>query len=154
MHIGVDATCWQLPRGFGRHTRCLLTALRQVDSDNTYTFFTDSPAATAELSAVAPVRLVKPSSPTIAAPAAATNRTIGDLIAMSRAMSDRSIDVLLFPTAYSYVPVFSRAKKVVFVHDVTAERFPGLTLDGLRSKWMWTIKSTLSRRQADAIATV
>lgn len=154
MHIGVDATCWQLPRGFGRHTRCLLTALRQVDSDNTYTFFTDSPEVTAELSAVAPVRLVKTSRPTIAAAAAATNRTIGDLVAMSRAMSDRSIDVLLFPTAYSYVPVLSRAKKVVVIHDVTAERYPGLTLDGVRSRWLWTIKSTLSRRQADAIATV
>jgi glycosyltransferase involved in cell wall biosynthesis len=154
MHIGVDATCWQLPRGFGRHTRCLLTALRQVDSDNTYTFFTDSPAATAELSAVAPVRLVKTSRPTIAAAAAATNRTIGDLVAMSRAMSDRSIDVLFFPTAYSYVPVLSRAKKVLVIHDLTAERYPGLTLDGLGSRWLWTIKSTLSRRQADAIATV
>lgn len=154
MHIGVDATCWQLPRGFGRHTRCLLTALRQVDSDNTYTFFTDSPEVTAELSAVAAVRLVKTSRPTIAAAAAATNRTIGDLVAMSRAMSDRSIDVLLFPTAYSYVPVLSRAKKVVVIHDVTAERYPGLTLDGVRSRWLWTIKSTLSRRQADAIATV
>ena len=73
---------------------------------------------------------------------------------MSRAMSDRSIDVLLFPTAYSYVPVLSRAKKVVVIHDVTAERYPGLTLDGVRSRWLWTIKSTLSRRQADAIATV
>lgn len=154
MHIGVDATCWQLPRGFGRHTRCLLTALRQVDSDNTYTFFTDSPAATAELSAVAPVRLVKTSRPTIAAAAAATNRTIGDLVAMSRAMSDRSIDVLLFPTAYTCVPVLSRAKKVLVIHDLTAERYPGLTLDGLGSRWLWTIKSTLSRRQADAIATV
>jgi glycosyltransferase involved in cell wall biosynthesis len=154
MHIGVDATCWQLPRGFGRHSRCLLTALRQVDPDNHYTFFTDAPAATEELSAIAPVRLVKTSSPTLDAAAANNNRTIGDLVAMSRAMSDRSIDVLLFPTAYSYVPVFSRAKKVVVIHDVTAERYPGLTLDGARSRWLWTIKSTLSRRQADAIATV
>jgi glycosyltransferase involved in cell wall biosynthesis len=154
MHIGVDATCWQLARGFGRHTRCLLTALRQVDFDNAYTFFTDSPALTGELSAVAPVRLVKTSRPTIDAAAAANHRTIGDLLAMSRAMSDRSIDVLLFPTAYSYVPVLSRAKKVVVIHDVTAERYPGLTLDGVRSRWLWSIKSMLARRQADSIATV
>jgi glycosyltransferase involved in cell wall biosynthesis len=50
--------------------------------------------------------------------------------------------------------VLSRAKKVVVIHDVTAERNPDLTLDGVRSRWLWTIKSTLSRRQADAIATV
>jgi glycosyltransferase involved in cell wall biosynthesis len=42
----------------------------------------------------------------------------------------------------------------VVIHDVTAERYPGLTLDGVRSRWLWAIKSTLSRRQADAIATV
>jgi glycosyltransferase involved in cell wall biosynthesis len=154
MHIGVDATCWQLPRGFGRHTRCLLTALRQVDSDNTYTFFTDSPAVTEELSAIAPVRLVKTSRPTVDAAAANNNRTIVDLAAMTRAMSDRSIDVMLFPTAFSYVPVLSRARKVVVIHDVTVERYPDLTLDDVRSRWSWTITSALSRRQADVIATV
>jgi hypothetical protein len=113
MHIGVDATCWQLPRGFGRHTRCLLAALRQIDIDKRYTLFTDSPAASAELSAIGPVRLVATSRPTIDRAGANKNRSIGDLVAMSRAMSDRSIDVLFFPTAYSYVPVFSRAKKVM-----------------------------------------
>ena len=154
MHIGVDATCWQLPSGFGRHTRCLLTALRQIDIDNQYTLFTDSPAASAELSAIGPVRLVATSRPTIDGAAASKNRSIGDLVAMSRAMSDRSIDVLFFPTASSYVPVFSRAKKVIVIHDVTAERFPGLPVDGRRSRWLQTIKSTMSRRQADAIATV
>src|SRR5205814_4912332 len=145
---------WQLPRGFGRHTRCLLTALRQVDRTNQYTFFTDAPTATDELSAIAPVALVKTSRPTIAAAAATTNRTIRDLVAMAAAMSSRSIDVLLFPTAFSYVPVVSRSKKVMIIHDVTAERYPALTLDGWRARWLWHLKSTMSRRQADAIATV
>jgi glycosyltransferase involved in cell wall biosynthesis len=154
MHIGVDATGWLLPRGFGRYTRCLLTALRQVDTDNEYTFFTDSPAATEALSAIAPTRLIPTSRPTIEGASVNDNRTVGDLVARSRAMSDRSIDVLLFPVTYSYIPVFSRAKKVIVIHDVTAERFPEFILGGRRMRWLWNIRSTMSRRQADAIATV
>ena len=47
---------------------------------------------------------------------------------MSRALSDRELDLLLFPTIYSYVPVVSRAKKIVMIHDVIAETFPDLTV--------------------------
>ena len=154
MHIGVDATCWLLPRGFGRHTRCLLTALRAVDTANGYTFFTDSPRATAEVAAIARVHPVRISASTQAGAAARSRRTFRDLIAMSRAMSEPSIDVLLFPTVYSYVPVVSRARKVMLFHDVTAERFPHLTLDGWRSRVFWNAKIALARRQADVMVTV
>jgi glycosyltransferase involved in cell wall biosynthesis len=154
MKIGVDATCWLLPRGFGRHARCLLTALRQIDTVNEYEFFTDAPDAVAALEAIAPVRLVRTSAPTLTAAAANGRRAVGDLVAMSRAMSDRSIDVLLFPTVYSYVPVWSRARKVILFHDVTAERFPDLTLDSRRARWFWRAKIALARRQAHVIGTV
>jgi glycosyltransferase involved in cell wall biosynthesis len=154
MHIGVDATCWLLPRGFGRHTRCLLTALRQVDTENAYTFFTDSASASDAVAAVAPVRLVPTSTPTIEGAAVHGRRKVSDLVAMSRAMADRSIDLLLFPTTYSYVPVVSRSKKLMIIHDVTAERFPALTLDSRRARWSWSLKSMMARRQADAIVTV
>ena len=154
MHIGVDATCWQLPRGSGRYTRCLLTALRQIDQLNDYTFFTNAPAVIDALAAIAPVRLVATSKPAIEGAAADRNGSVGDLVAMSRALSDPSIDVLLFPTAFSDVPVFSRAKKVVVIHDVTAECGPGLTRGARVSRWLRTIASMMSRRQADAIATV
>jgi glycosyltransferase involved in cell wall biosynthesis len=153
MHIGVDATCWQLPRGLGRHTRCLVTALGQIDHVNDYTLFTDAPALTEELATIAPVRLVATSKPTIDAAAANRSRSLGDSIAMSRALSDHAIDLLLFPTAYSYVPVVSRAKKVVVIHDLTAERYPGPN-GRVVSRWLWNIKSMMSRRQADAMATV
>jgi glycosyltransferase involved in cell wall biosynthesis len=154
MHIGVDATCWQLARGFGRHTRCLLTALREVDRTNRYTFFTDAPGAAETLSELAEVRLVRTSIPTVLGASADQGRRLADLVAMSRAMADRSIDLLLFPTTFSYVPVFSRARKLMMIHDVTAERFPSLTLGGRRARLLWSIKASLARWQADAIATV
>ncbi|MBV8819852.1 MAG: hypothetical protein JO022_15930, partial [Acidobacteriaceae bacterium] len=46
MHIGVDATCWQNNRGYGRHARALLRSLVSLRTDHSYTFFLDSNALT------------------------------------------------------------------------------------------------------------
>jgi glycosyltransferase involved in cell wall biosynthesis len=73
---------------------------------------------------------------------------------MARAMSRAPLDVLLYPTVYSFVPVWSRARKVVMIHDVIAERFPELTLPRRTARWFWRAKVALARWQADVIATV
>ena len=41
MRIGIDATCWQNNRGYGRHARALLGALVKEDRHNRYTFLRD-----------------------------------------------------------------------------------------------------------------
>ena len=79
---------------------------------------------------------------------------MSDMMRASRAMSDRRLDLLIFPTIYSFVPVLSRAKKIVFIHDVIAETFPQLTVPRLRSRLFWKAKVALGRLQADAVATV
>jgi glycosyltransferase involved in cell wall biosynthesis len=88
--------------------------------------------------------------------AASTNghRSVTDLWRMSRAMSNREFGLLLFPTIYSYVPVFSRAKKIVMIHDVIAEKYPDLTVPRSAARFFWNTKVALGRWQADAIATV
>jgi glycosyltransferase involved in cell wall biosynthesis len=73
---------------------------------------------------------------------------------MSRALSEAQVDLLLFPTIYSYVPVLSRAKKIVMIHDVIAEKYPDLTIPGRRSRLFWKTKVALGRWQADAVGTV
>jgi hypothetical protein len=47
---------------------------------------------------------------------------------MSRALADSGLDVLFFPTIYTYVPVLSHARKLAMIHDVIPETFPELTL--------------------------
>jgi glycosyltransferase involved in cell wall biosynthesis len=74
--------------------------------------------------------------------------------ATSRALSARSFDVLLFPTVYSYVPVFSRARKILMIHDVIAETYPRLTTPGRAARWNWNLKVWLGRIQSDALVTV
>src|SRR5678815_2940006 len=59
-----------------------------------------------------------------------------------------------FPTIYSYVPVFSRARKLVMVHDVIAETYPQLTVPRRTARLFWKMKTALGRFQADALITV
>jgi glycosyltransferase involved in cell wall biosynthesis len=60
----------------------------------------------------------------------------------------------VFPAIYSYVPVFSRARKIVMVHDTTADEFPEFALHGPTARVLWSLKGMLARRQADALIAV
>jgi glycosyltransferase involved in cell wall biosynthesis len=154
MRIGVDATCWQNNRGYGRHARALLSALVRLDSENRYVFFLDEADAVEALPPQAEVRVSLAAAPTVIAASANGHRSFTDMWRMSRALSDPSLDLLLFPTIYSYVPVFSRAWKIVMIHDVIAETYPQLTLPHPLARLLWRAKVAIGRWQADAIATV
>lgn len=154
MRIGVDATCWQNNRGYGRHARALLSALVRLDEASHYTFLLDSTENAALLPARVEARLVRASAPTAVAAAGNGHRSLFDLWRMSRALSDARFDLLLFPTIYSYTPVFSRARKIVLIHDVIAETYPQLTLPRRAARLFWGLKTALGRWQADAIVTV
>jgi glycosyltransferase involved in cell wall biosynthesis len=73
---------------------------------------------------------------------------------VSRALSSPVYDLVIFPTVYTYVPILSAAKKILFIHDVIPEHYPGLTLPTRRSRLFWKIKSFVGRHQADSIVTV
>jgi glycosyltransferase involved in cell wall biosynthesis len=154
LRIGVDATCWGNARGYGRHARGLLSTLVHLDQSNRYAFFLDSEAYLPTLPPEAEIRLVRSSMPTTVAASTNGHRSLADLWRMSRALSGREFDLLLFPTIYSYVPVFSRAKKIVMIHDVIAEKYPDLTVPRSAARFFWKTKVAMGRWQADAVATV
>jgi glycosyltransferase involved in cell wall biosynthesis len=154
MKIGVDATSWQNNRGYGRHERALLRALVSLDQENRYTFFMDSTELLEFVPSGAEVRLLSASAATAAAASANGNRSLRDMWRTSRAISGGDFQVLLFPTIYSFVPTFTRAKKIVVVHDIIAETFPQLTLPSPRARLFWQAKVRLGRAQADALVTV
>ncbi len=154
MIIGVDATSWQNNRGYGRHARSLLTSLVRLDRDNQYIYILDSDKNIETIPTQVETRLVQSSRPTTQAASAESRRSITDMIKMSNALSDPSFDILFFPTIYSYVPVFSRAQKLVMIHDVIAEKYPKLTFPKTSSRLFWKVKGMVGRRQADVILTV
>jgi glycosyltransferase involved in cell wall biosynthesis len=132
----------------------LLRALVRLDTANRYTLFLDSSERAEPTPRECAVRILRPSVPTVQAAAANGRRAIADLWQMSRALSSREFDAILFPTVYSYVPVFSHARKLVMVHDVIAETYPHLTVPRLSARLFWNAKVALGRRQADALITV
>jgi glycosyltransferase involved in cell wall biosynthesis len=154
MNIGVDATFWQNKRGYGRHGRALLSALVESDKKNAYTFVLDSLDQTETIPSEVDVNLVSAGAPTAVAAAATRHRSYLDMVRMGMALSNPKYDLLLFPSVYSYVPVVSRARKIVIIHDIIAETFPELTLPNLRARLFWKAKVALGRMQADTIVTV
>lgn len=154
MRIGVDATCWQNRRGYGRHSRALLSALVNLDVNNQYVLFMDSDKDIEDLPIGAELNLVKTDAPTAQAASAKGRRSARDMWRMARAMSSTDLDLLFFPTIYSYVPVMTRAKKIVMIHDVIAEKYLDLTMPKFSARLFWKTKVALGRWQADAVATV
>jgi glycosyltransferase involved in cell wall biosynthesis len=154
MRIGIDATSWHNNRGYGRHARSLLRELVRVDAGNRYTLFFDSAEGVGDLPPNVAVRRVAASRPTALAATATGRRSVADMWAMSRAISREQLDLILFPTIYSYVPVWTTARKLVIIHDVIAETYPHLTLPRLPARLFWKTKVALGRWQADALITV
>jgi glycosyltransferase involved in cell wall biosynthesis len=154
MHIGIDATCWQNTRGYGRYTRALLSTLVRIDINNQYIFFIDSKENIHINSPNVTLHFVQSALPASSAAAVNSHRSLYDLWNMSRALSVPDIDVLLFPTVYTYVPVITKAKKLVGIHDVIPEMYPQLTLPNRSARWFWKVKVALGIWQADAIVTV
>ncbi len=154
MHIGVDATCWQNNRGYGRHARALLSALVRLDVKNHYTFFMDSTEGMETVPREVQVQVVRTSAPTTIAASSTGHRSARDMFRMSLALSSQGFDLLLFPTVYTFVPVFNRAKKIVIIHDVIAENYSHLTLPSTTARLLWKVKVALGRWQADAIVTI
>jgi glycosyltransferase involved in cell wall biosynthesis len=154
LQIGIDGTCWNNDRGYGRHARALISALLARDDENRYTLFFDElprfdpPATKAKLS------FISSRKPASVAASACGHRSLRDMARTSREMSSRRFDLIIFPTVYSFVPVWSRARKIVFIHDVIAETFPQMTVPSRRSRLFWKVKVGLGRLQADVVATV
>jgi glycosyltransferase involved in cell wall biosynthesis len=154
MRIAVDATCWHNRRGYGRHARALLRALVAMDAGNRYTLFTDSSDATEPWPERAEVRILHASVPAVQAASADGRRSVPDMWRMSRALSAPGFDIVLFPTIYTYVPVFGAARILVMMHDVIAETFPQLTVPRPAARLAWNLKGAAGRWQADALITV
>jgi glycosyltransferase involved in cell wall biosynthesis len=154
MKIGVEATCLFNKRGYGRYARALIGSTLQLDKENEYICYVDSLEKLEDISDHVEIRYVAASTPAALAASSTSRRSLGDMWKMSRAMSDPKLDILLFPTVYTYVPVLSPAKKVVFIYDAIPEIYPELTLPHKQARLFWQIKSSMARRQADTIVTI
>jgi glycosyltransferase involved in cell wall biosynthesis len=154
MRIAVDATCWSNRRGYGRFTRALMTAVLTLDRENHYTLFTDHDSSEFPFPPGAEEIRIQSRVPTVTAAAADGRRSLKDLWAARRAMDKEKVDLIFFPSIYSFVPLANRAPKLVTVHDTIAELFPKLIFPTWRSKFFWDTKVKWGCAQARLVLTV
>lgn len=154
MRITIEGSTWTNRRGYGRFLREIVGAAVRLSTPHQFSLVADtSLPESAVIPGVSVVRVPL----RVAAGAAASaegHRSLGDMRAMSRALSQLPTDCVFFPTVYSFVPVWTRAPVVVGIHDVIAERLPGQVFGSSRARWFWNVKVWLAARQAARVMTV
>lgn len=154
MRIGLDATSWVNRRGYGRFARNAMRALVEHHPTATYLMYIDSiSAASADLPPEAERRVVQVRQAPSEAASATSNRSVGDLLRMSRAVRRDRPDVFLFPSIYTYFPVLG-TPTVIGIHDAIPAQFPELAWPGFRARALSGLKQRVALRQAKRLFTV
>jgi glycosyltransferase involved in cell wall biosynthesis len=155
MRIGIDACTWANRRGYGRFTRMLVTTMVAENPQHQFILVADQrTAAECAFPAGAQVEIVQTREQPTQAASADSSRSLADIWKLSRAVSRLRFDAFVFPTSYSFYPLFCKTPAVVVVHDAIAEQHPELIFPGLRARLFWRLKSWLALRRANRIVTV
>jgi glycosyltransferase involved in cell wall biosynthesis len=155
MRIGIDACTWANRRGYGRFTRMLVTTMVAEYPQHQFILVADQhTAADCDFPAGAQVEIVQTREQPTQAASADSSRSPADLWKLSRAVSRLRFDAFLFPSSYSFYPLFCKTPAVVVIHDAIAEQHPKLIFPGLKSRLLWNLKSWLALRRANRLVTV
>jgi glycosyltransferase involved in cell wall biosynthesis len=164
MRVGIDVTSWANGRGYGRFTRGLVPALLAANEaaggPHELVALLDAGAdgrGDLELPAL-PEGLARVVAGTAEAATRAASsggrRALRDLWAMRAAAGQVGLDVLLYPTVYTYFPPPARVPALVTIHDVIPERFPRLVFPNRRPELFWRLKVGAATRRAALVLTV
>ena len=155
MRVGIDGTSWANPRGYGRYTRNLTTALLAAQSPHTFVLALDNHTAADDTLPDNIEKIIVPTSEPMGAILEKDGRrSARDIWAMTNALRAQNFDAFFFPTLHTYFPLLNKAKKLVAIHDVLAEKYPDLIITDPGQRRFWRAKSWLARRQAHRIITV
>jgi len=157
MRIGVDATSWANARGYGRFTREIVGAMAALAPRDEFVCFLDPLSAGSfglDTPNVSKVVVANVREAAVRAAAASRNRTVADMLRMTRAVREGRLDVFFSPTVYTYFPLPPGLRAVVTIHDAIPERFPNLTLPSRKMRLFWNLKVGFALRQARTVLTV
>ena len=150
----MDATSWVNRRGFGRFARNAVRSLIESDPHTQYLMYIDAETAdAADLPSGAGTRRVELRRPPSEAASANSNRSVGDLLRMMRAVRRDRPDVFLFPSMYTYFPVVG-TPTVVGIHDAIAFELPHLAMPGVSARLFSRAKEHLALARATRLFTV
>jgi glycosyltransferase involved in cell wall biosynthesis len=153
LRIGIDGTSWTNRRGFGRFTRNAVGALVELHPESEYTLYVEQTSVPEDLPENLAARVVDLSRRPAEAAAAASSRSVADLLRLTRAVRSDRPDVFLFPSLYTWFPT-PGVRTVVGLHDTIADDLPELALPSMRDRRLWRAKQWLALRSAARIFTV
>jgi glycosyltransferase involved in cell wall biosynthesis len=155
MRVGIDGGCWANRRGYGRYARSLLTALAGLDDDDEYVLFMDPETARdPSLPARFETVVVRTHQPPARAASAFGRRRLIDLLRLSLAAARRPLDVMFFPSVYTFFPLLRPVPTIVAIHDIIPERHPKTVFARRRFELFWRAKLAVAVRQARLVLTV
>lgn len=154
MNIGIDATCWQNQRGFGRFTRELLTALFAIESTHRFYLFVDQEHDDEMTWSHVEYVQVYPYRPLTESAVNKGSRKISDMIQFYNTVSNCTLDLMFFPAVYSWFPVPLTLPTIVTLHDAIPEHFPKMVFPDWKSRLFWNLKVRLALWQSNRVLTV
>lgn len=153
--IAIDAACWANRRGYGRYARELMNAVWRIDRENQYVMIADeATAADKNFPRDVPARIVRLKEKPTEAAGAGSSRPVADMMRLGAAARDEDIDLLLFPSVYTYFPYFGRKSAILIIHDAIPERHPDDVFPDAKSRLFWNIKTAMALRDASLLITV
>ncbi|HGY91028.1 MAG TPA: glycosyltransferase family 1 protein [Planctomycetes bacterium] len=154
--IAIDATSHANGRGYGRFLRELLPELLGSGSPHRFTLLGDH----RQRDDLAPyedrARILVANlgtSPTEAASAEGA-RSVGDLWRMRRLLKRARVDLVFFPTVYTWFPPPRSVRSLVCIHDAIPERFPEYCFANGKARRLWSFKVKWAVARAQLILTV
>jgi glycosyltransferase involved in cell wall biosynthesis len=151
VRIGIDVTCWQNARGFGRFTRELVRQLVE-DHGARHEFVLVADRFTAGAAPFPPgVRVVVAGTREPSQRATGGWRNPVDLLRLGWQAARCGADVFWFPAVAAFYPVLGRVPVVVAFHDAMTEERPELFFPTWRARRFWQIKMWMAGRQASAL---
>lgn len=155
MRIGIDGGCLANRRGFGRFARQLLDALASMATPHEFVVFLDRPSMTSiDISTGFELIPVDVEEAPSRAASADGRRRLTDLMLMGRAAARARLDLMYFPTSYSFFPVWKVPRVVVTIHDTLPFVHPELVFPNRRGRLAWNVKEHAAAFWAHRILTV
>lgn len=153
--IAIDGACWANRRGYGRYARELMNAVWRIDRENEYVMIADEATAADEnFPRDIQTRIVPLQEKPVDAAGAGSSRPIADMMRLGAAARAEEIDILLFPSVYTYFPYFGQKKSILIIHDAIPERHPADVFPDAKSRLFWNIKTAMALRDASMLITV
>lgn len=128
-------------------------AVGRADSENRYVLFADGPVEE-RLPGNFELRAVETGRSAAKALRHDGRRSLGEVSAMTRVVAGEDLDLIFFPSVFSYFPVVNRANVVVGIHDTIAEKNPRFAFDSKKNELLWRGKVKAAITQADVVVTV